>query len=272
MDRKKIQSVLQEALEQEIPASQIRLWPAVKASFSGGKHSLFQQGEKMHTTEPRRIPRATLVAILAIFMLAFAFITPQGRAFAQTILRFFTRTESDTFYQPVSDLTFEDTTPFHEACGISIAPRCSVEQIRSMVEFEIQEVGTIPEGMHFVGSTGGPDFVELKYEYSNRFDGMLGVIVEAVGRPSPIGTGITAKSANVQQVQVGELPGEYFTGILFQDEYGNVSWLPDDPTSTLRWEDGGSTYTLVYYSRSIPLAKEDLIAVAESMTTKPVVK
>jgi len=198
--------------------------------------------------------------------------TPQGYAVAQDLLQFFTRTKGDSYYEPVSDLTFEDTTPFHAECGISIHPTCSVEQIRGMVDFEVKEVGALPEGLYFIGSTGGPDFVELKYGYANRLDGNLHVGVEAVGRPSAVGTGITAKSANVQQVQIGNLPGEFFTGILFQDEQGNVTWLPDDPTSTLRWEDGGSTYTLVYYSRSIPLTKEQLIAVAETLTTEPLAK
>ena len=81
-----------------------------------------------------------------------------------------------------------------------------------------------------------------------------------------------SKSADIQPVQIGDLPGEFYPGILFQDEQSNVTWQPSDPTMTLRWEDGGSTYTLVYYSKTIPLTKEDLIALAESMTTEPVVK
>jgi len=218
----------------------------------------------------RRSIHATVLAVMMVTLVFAA--TPQGYAVAQDLLQFFTRTKSDSYYEPVSDLTFEDTTPFHAECGISIHPTCSVEQIRGMVDFEVKEVGALPEGLYFIGSTGGPDFVELKYGYANRLDGNLHVGVEAVGRPSAVGTGITAQSANVQQVQIGNLPGEFFTGILFQDEQGNVTWLPDDPTSTLRWEDGGSTYTLVYYSRSIPLTKEELIAVAETLTTEPVAK
>ena len=218
------------------------------------------------TAVNRRSIHATVLAVLMIASIFAA--TPQGYALAQDILRFFTRTESDTYYSPVSDLTFEDTTPFHEQCGTSIRPTCSVEEVRARVDFEVKQVGVLPEGLHFVGATGGPDFVELKYEYPNRFDGMLGVVVEAVGRPSFIGTGITSQSANVQPVQIGDLPGEYFTGILFQDDQGNVNWIPDDPTITLRWEDGGSTYTMVYFSRSIPLTIEDLVAAAETMTTE----
>lgn len=136
-----------------------------------------------------------------------------------------------------------------------------------MVDFEVKEIGAIPEAIYYVGATGGPDFVELKYGYEDRRHGNLSVGVEAIGRP-----GIAAKSADIQPVQIGDLPGEYYTGILFQDEQGNVTWQPNDPTMTLRWEDGGSTYTLVYYSTTIPLTKDDLIALAESMTLEPVVK
>ena len=228
----------------------------------------------MNPTNRSRNQRAVFAVVMVAFLIVFAFVTPQGRAFAQDILQFFTRTESDAFYSEPLDLTFEDTTPFHKECGISLnsGSRCSVEQIRGMVDFEVKELGTLPEGMRFIGSTGGPDHVELKYEYINRMDGSLHIGVEAVGRPSAIGTGITSKSANVQQVQIGNLPGEYFTGILFQDEQGNVTWLADDPQATLRWEDGGSTYTLFYYSRRYPLTKEDLVRLAESMTLEPVVK
>lgn len=272
MSNKKIRSVLDDALEQQIPSSQIKLWPAVRANLVAGKHSLVQQGEKMN---PRKRPqRVAFVTVTVVFLLSLAFVTPQGRAFAQSVLQFFTRTESDTFYQPVSDLTFEDTTPFHAECGISIHPTCSVEQVRSKVDFEVKELSVLPEGMFFEGATGGPDFIELAYlhEDRDRMGGELSVIVEATGRPSAIGTGIAAKSSPIEPVQIGDLPGEYYTGILFQDEQGNVNWLPNDPTATLRWEDGGSTYTLVYYSRRHPLTKEDLVRLAESMTLEPVTK
>ena len=219
----------------------------------------------------RRPIQATALVILMVSMIFAA--TPQGRAFAQSFVsQFFTRTESDSYYSPYEDVPFEDTTPFHEQCGIPIFPTCSVEQIRGMVDFEVKEIGAIPESLYFVGSTGGPDFVELKYGYEDRRHGNLSVGVEAVGRPSAVGTGIAAKSAPIEPVQIGNLPGEYYTGMLFQDEQGNVTWIPDDPTQVLRWEDGSSTYTLMYHSAVVPLTKEDLIALAESMTTEPVVK
>jgi hypothetical protein len=224
------------------------------------------------TVNRRRSIQATALAVMIVTLIFAA--TPQGSAVAQDILLFFTRTESDSFYHPVSDLTFEETTPFHEECGISIHPLCSVEQVRSKVDFEVKELSILPDGMYFEGATGGPDFIELAYlhEDTDRLGGELSVVVEAVGRPSAIGTGIAAKSAPIEQVQIGDMTGEYYTGILFQDENGNVTWQPDDPLATLRWEDNGSTYTLVYYSTRYPLGKEDLVRLAESMTLELVVK
>ena len=224
------------------------------------------------TVNRRRSIQATALAVLMVTLVFAA--TPQGYAVAQDILQFFTRTESDSYYEPVSDLTFEETTPFHAECGISIHPTCSVEQVRSKVDFEVKELALLPDGMYFEGATGGPDFIELAYLHQDvdRLGGELSVVVEATGRPSAIGTGIAAKSAPIEQVQIGDLPGEYYTGILFQDEQGNVTWLPDEPMATLRWEDNGSTYTLVYDSRRHPLGKEDLVRLAESMTTEPVAK
>jgi hypothetical protein len=51
-----------------------------------------------------------------------------------------------------------------------------------------------------------------------------------------------------------------------------VTWQPDEPIATLRWEDNGSTYTLIYFFTRYPLGKEDLVRLAESMTLEPVAK
>ncbi len=219
-----------------------------------------------HAVTRRRIFGATLIA-MAIMAVSLA-VTPQGRVLAQSVLQFFTRTESDSYYEPVSNLTFEETTPFHQECGIPIHPTCSVEQIRGMVDFEVKELGILPEGLYFVGATGGPDWVDLHYEYPDRTAGGIGVLVE---RP---GTGIhlAAKSANVESVQVGGLPAEYFTGVLFQDENGNVTWQPNEPIAELRWAEADSTYTLFYFfqNQADPLTRDELIAIAEGMTLDPV--
>jgi hypothetical protein len=224
------------------------------------------------TVKRRRSIQGTALAVFIVTLVFAA--TPQGYAIAQDVLQFFTRTESDSYYEPVSDLTFEETTPFHEQCGIPIHPTCTIEEIRSMVDFEVKELGTLPGDLYYVGATGGPDWVDLHYEYPNRLAGGIGILVEATGRPAPGSLHIVPPSAYVEKVKVGNLPAEYYRGILFQDEQGNVTWQPNDPTVTLRWADGGSTYTLFYFfqNQENPLTKEELIAVAEDMTLEPVAR
>ena len=110
MDNKNIQSILQDALEEKLPSSQVELWPAVKASFVAEK--ILQQGEKMNTTQPRRISRAAFITLTIVVLLALALITPQGRAFAQNILQFFIRTEGDAIPVPTSEpVNWVDLTP-----------------------------------------------------------------------------------------------------------------------------------------------------------------
>lgn len=220
---------------------------------------------------PKLRQRLAFAAVMVVAIVALALITPQGRAFAQdTILKFFTRTASDTFYTEPYELEYGFETPFQEECGIWIFPKCSVEEIRSKVNFEVKELAILPEGMFYEGATGGPDVVGLSYLYldADRLGGSLGISVEPAGGPSYL----AAKSANVEQVLIGSLPGEFIKGALFQDEHGTVTWLPNDPQMQLRWQDGGSMYTLHYYSTRHPLTKEDLVRLAESMTLEPVVK
>src|SRR5688572_10388763 len=95
MDHKKIQSILQDALEEEIPSSEIKLWPVIRASLVAGKNNFVQQGERMNAIRPRRIQRVVFAVLMIAALMAVALITPQGRALAQDILKFFRRAESN---------------------------------------------------------------------------------------------------------------------------------------------------------------------------------
>jgi hypothetical protein len=89
----------------------------------------------------RRFLNATVAAVLTLALLVA--ITPQGQAFAQSILRFFVHTESDTRAVPtlapvVTVLSSNDSTaptpmpdtrlPFEETCG-SLLPHCTLAEI-----------------------------------------------------------------------------------------------------------------------------------------------
>jgi hypothetical protein len=284
MDNKNIQSILQDALEKEIPSSEVDLWQAVKANLVAGK----QHGEKMNNVQPRRIPRAAFALLVIIILLALTFITPQGRAFAQSILRFFVRSESDTLPVPTSEpMNWVDLTPgvplptktplppmaiFADNCGDFGFPTCTVEQIRSKVNFTVKEPANIPEGLYFIGATGGPDNIYLLYYYENQ-SGSLSITVERwAGAPSPE-TSLIGTSATVEQVQIGDLPGEYFKGsFVYEDGETIATWAPDFGIETLRWVDDGISYTMNYSHPPAALEKVGMVAMAESMTTEPVVK
>jgi hypothetical protein len=281
MDNKKIQSILHDALEKEIPSSEVDLWQAVKSDLVAGKH----QGEKMNTNQPRRIA-FTLLIIAAV--LALALITPQGRAFAQNILQFFVRSESDVLPVPTSEpVSWVDLTPgvppptktplppmaiFASECGDFGNPTCTVEQIRNKVDFTVREPANIPEGLYFIGATGGPDNIYLLYYYENQSGGLSITVERWAGAPSPE-TGLVGASATVEQVQIGDLPGEYFKGsFVYEDGETTATWVPDFGIETLRWVDNGISYTMNYSYPLVALEKEGMIAIAESMTTNPVAK
>jgi hypothetical protein len=284
MDNKNIQSILQDALEKEIPSSEVNLWQAVKTSLVAGK----QQGEKMNTTKPRRIPRAAFALLIIVLLLVLAFITPQGRAFAQNILRFFIRSESDALAVPASEpVNWVDLTPgvplptktplppiaiFADECGDIGSPTCTVEQIRNKVDFTVKEPANIPEGLYFIGATGGPDNIYLLYYYENQ-SGSLSITVERwAGAPSPQADLIGA-SATVEEVKIGNLTGEYFKGIFaYKDGDTTATWDPGFGNETLRWVDDGISYTMQYSYPPMPLNKEGMAALAESMTTDPIAK
>jgi hypothetical protein len=287
MDNKNIQSILQDALEKEIPSSQVNLLPAVKASLVAKK--IIGQGELMNTIKPRRIPRAAFVTLIIIILLALALITPPGRAFAHSILQFFVRSQSDAIPMPTTQpMTWVDVTPgapaatmtpqpymavFAKECGDYGSPTCGVEQIRSKVDFTVRELGDIPEGLYFVGATGGPDNIQLKYYFTDLSGGLHITEKRWTGNPSPQ-TDLVGASANVEQVQIGGLTGEYFTGIFVAADEGNVAhWDPNFfGLETLRWVDDGISYTMEYSHPSISLGKEGMAALAEGMTNEPVAK
>src|SRR5687768_8475433 len=288
MDNKNIQSILQDALEEQFPSSQIQLWPAIEASLVEDKHSLVQRAEKMESSKRQRLQRTAFAILIMVILLTIALITPQGRAFAQSILQFFVRTESDSLPVPTEPVNWVEMTPgvvhptstalppmavFADDCGDLPEPTCSVEQIREKVDFTVKELHNIPEGMYFIGATGGPDSVFLKYEFENHSGGLSIFEERWAGKPAQ-GTSEVGASAIVETVQIDDLAGEYFRGsFVMQAGESETTWDPNFQAETLRWVDNDISYTLQYdFTFQMPLGKEGVVALAESMTTEPVAK
>src|SRR5215216_4660616 len=105
MDNKHIKSILEDALEDRIPGSQINLLPSIQSHLVAGK--TLQQGEQMNKNRTKRL---ILSALAAIVVIAMALITPQGRAFAQNILQFFVRAGSDSLPVPTEPVDWAELT------------------------------------------------------------------------------------------------------------------------------------------------------------------
>jgi len=99
MDNKHIKSILEDALEDRIPGSQINLLPSIQSHLVAGK--TLQQGEQMNKNRTKRLVLSVLTSIV---ILTIALLTPQGRAFAQRIFLFFTVTEEKSFPIPTEQV------------------------------------------------------------------------------------------------------------------------------------------------------------------------
>ena len=231
--------------------------------------------------------RFIAVPVLAVLLIAATLlITPQGRAWAQSALQFFTRTGSDTLPAPTSEpLVWVEQTPgvpaptmtplpprapFAADCGDYRSPRCSIEQIRSKVDFTVKELASIPEGMHFTGVSGGPEEAFIKYDTVDQSAGLFLFEMPWTGSSEQKSFEV-APGVEVETVPIGGVTGEYVQGSFGYMAGETVeTWKPDTGQETLKWRDQDVYYTLVYISSSTPLGKDRLAALAESLTTAPV--
>jgi hypothetical protein len=275
MDHNKIQSVLQDALEEEIPPSQIDLWPAVKANLLAGKLQPRQQGEKMNTTKMQRIPRLAFVIVLIATMLTIFLVTPQGRTFAQSVIQFFTRAESRTF--PVSPSQLEASEPDRFAPTVMPpAPLISVSEAEARAGFEAAELPFIPEGFNYLGARLYGNTINVEYETQDK-GGHLIIsqsqegFLESDWDQIPAGDQIPADT--VTPVKIGELEGEFAQGmfVLYPNDT-SATWKPKADILRLRWEKEGTWFEITKYGDAEAIEYLDqavLIELAESLVSNP---
>jgi hypothetical protein len=245
---------------------------------------------KSMKTKIRAIARAAVVSA-GMLLLFLILSTPPGRAWAQNAaqgaLRFFTRLESDSLPAPTEvPLVWVEQTPgvpaatptpvptivppFAEACGNFNTPRCSVEQIRDKVDFTVKELGFLPPGMAFSGATGGPDLVYMLYDTPNK-SGSIQLFQEPwTGSASQTAWNV-GPEAVVETVQIGDNTGEYVKGTFhYQAGEAQQTWDDQAEIQNLRWVEDGVYIMLLRWGAHGKFAREELVALAESLTTLPV--
>jgi len=232
MDKKNIQSILQDVLEEEIPSNEINLWPAVKADLVVENHLLLQHGEKMDTTRIRRFSKIAMATLLVVALLAVAFLTPPGRALAQNIIQFFTRTENDSFLLQPSQIVKEEpdlTAP----TAAPPAPLISVAQAEAQAGFNAAELPFVPDGFNYLGARLYGNAINIEYETPGK-GGHLNIKQSQEGFVQSDWDRVPANA--IVPVKIGDLDAEFVQGtfVVYPGET-SATWNPDAPILRLRW-------------------------------------
>jgi hypothetical protein len=260
MDNKKFKSILQDALEEQFPASEINLLPRIQSCLVAGKKSYLQQGKYMNKMRTKRLVLSVLTVIVVIAMLL---ITPRGRAWAQDVIQLFIRAEQDRYpLQP-----WQMTPPVQS----SESPfGLSVQDAESLAEYDVLSPIEIPVGMNFIGASydrrhhivaqafGHEANIELSLwqqplEY-NQACGDISNFCDNV-----LGQNLVGASANIETVQISGLTGEYVEGTWNLTDNGPV-WESYPYIKTLRWRTNKMIFELVYMGSE--LNQNELIGLA----------
>jgi hypothetical protein len=262
MKNKDIKSILQDAVENEYPASQIDLLPRVKERLVAG--TIQQQGEKMNTINSRRHSRLALAALAAGALLAVAFITPQGRAFAQSVLQFFTGADRDSFPVQVPEQNPSGPTALPPAALISVA------EAEAQAGFDLAELPSVPGGFEYLGARMYGNSVSIEYEALGG-GGALILMQSKDGFLQSDWDKVPAEA--IVPVEVGGMDAEFAQGT-FVVPAGESSavWNSSAPILRLRWVRDGIWTELTKFGDVEPIEYLDqagLIALAESMVYEP---
>ena len=268
MDQKNIQSILEDALEEEIPSSQIHLWQAVKASLVAGRKTN-QQGETMNTTNPRRVWRVAFAAMVVVTLLVITLTTSQGRAFAQSILQFFKRADSNVLILPTEQIASPED-PGSISTAEPPAPVVSVPEAEKIAGFDAKELPAIPQGFTFAGAIAAENGISIQYEAQGG-GGHLLINESTTGFMQSEWDQAPAEA--ISQVKVGELDAELVQGAYVVYPGETVGrWNSEAAILRLRWISDGLWIEMAKFGdveKIEYLDQNTLLELAASLTNAP---
>jgi hypothetical protein len=265
MENKQLKSMLQDAVEQELPAAQVDLLPGLKERLLAGTH---QQGEKMKRAQSRRLSRLALAAFTASAFLAVASTTSQGRALAQEVLQFFRR--ADSYERPLPAGQVPGTPNPYAPTAMPPAPLVSIEKAEALAGFDTKELPTVPQGFDFAGARAQEGGMTIEY---NARGGGGALIINESTQGFMESEWDQAPAEFITAVKVGELNAEIVQGayVVYAGET-TAKWNPDTPILRLRWIEDGIWIEMARFGgvESIAYLDQDaLINLAESMEYEP---
>ena len=263
MDNKKIQAILQEALEEEVPSADIHLWPAVK-SLVAGKPTNPQGVPKMNTPFMRRVPRVALAILAIVALFALILTTPQGQSFAQSLWQFFSPAEDTSI--PLSDTQIAVEPEKNNPTAEAPAPLITVAEAEAQVGFDVAELSFLPEGFDYLGARLYGNVVNLEYQTPD-LGGHLNISQFREGYSESDWDSVPAEF--IIPVKIGELDGEFVQGsFVVYPNAVEATWNPEMAMWRLRWEKDGIYYEITKFGdvQAIEyLDQAGLIALAEDL-------
>lgn len=280
--------VLRRMAEQSAPGEKIDLWPALQSRLlTSAPQSTRGSNMNSRLTPITGLRLAAFITLAVVMTSLLLLATPQGQAWAQSVLHFFNRSQTDTMPGPTeAPLVWVEQTQgtasvnptpwptasgpaFETQCGGYDRPTCSIKEIQALVKFPVFALSEIPEGLFFTGATGGPERVHLVYSASDQ-TGWLMIDEEPwTGSPQQSGWEVGA-SANIETITVDSITAEYVKGAYFSDGSRDpAQWDPDADLQVLRWVDQGVLFNLMKSGPTPPLERDGLAALIRSMTSDP---
>lgn len=263
MDNKMIQSILQNALHEKIPASQIDLWSGVKADRRVKYLLDGTQKETRNISKSLHILRLAFIGMLALLIITFS--TPQGRALADSIFKFFVQTENSAFQLQSSQIV-ENESELYSATSIPPVPVISVAEAEAQVGFDVLELSFIPTGLNYLGARVYGNTISISYETQDH-GGHLSIDQSLDGYNQSDWDRVPVDA--VIPVKIGDLDAEFVQGTFVVYPNQTVAtWNPDASILRLRWEKDGIWFQISKYGDVETIKyidQNELIAIAKSL-------
>lgn len=271
MNDRQLKRTLIELAEDGVPAAD--LWPALRARLAA-RPAFAEKGNPMlkpvtsggPTLALRALGTATLiVALLAAALL----VTPQGRAWAQSLWQYFTVAPAESFAvepMPAPDVnapTDEPPSVNAEVCGDDKA--CQVASAAELLSYTPIVPAEGFAGLRLEAVQVAGDILNLSYAAQ----GGGGLVLSQGPDDLTASQWGQVASEAVQPVQVNGAPAEFVQGTFVVPAGSSAAvWEPTAPVLRLRWQIDGRTFELAKLGDPEHLEHLDqaaLIALAESI-------
>jgi hypothetical protein len=246
----------------------------------------------------KRRPIISAIVVLVLALAAVLAISPAGKALANEILQFFTRSQSNTVMLPPDQVMPVVPTPTPEppydlsllpavqvnaqtatpplaptllppATGQPIQALADIRMAKSLVDFDLYEPASLPRDYRLTGIQfdSVQQAVILKYASPRAGSGEFFSVTQGKNL-TPFSVGANAQ---VEKVSLGQAQAEFVRGSWFTPNgAAEATWQNDANISTLRWQAGEIGISVVFFTNETfspaYLEKEEMLAVGRSLT------